>query len=124
MLLTLPIFLPIIRSLGYDPVGSASLFNINMQIAYRSPPVRRRLLLLKGVPPPHGLAPVAAGCVRRISRFSVSARTCPRGAKRLRLHAETSVSGFSTSCARNKLYTGESRRSETKLRPCIRCNGA
>jgi hypothetical protein len=61
MLLTLPIFLPIIRSLGYDPVWFGILFNINTQTAYRSPAVRRRLLLLKAVAPPHGLAPVATG---------------------------------------------------------------
>ena len=36
MLLTLPIFLPIVKSLGYDPVWFGILFNINMQIAYLS----------------------------------------------------------------------------------------
>jgi tripartite ATP-independent transporter DctM subunit len=45
MLLTLPIFLPIIKSLGYDPVWFGILFSINMQITYLSPPIRRGLLL-------------------------------------------------------------------------------
>jgi tripartite ATP-independent transporter DctM subunit len=52
MLLTLPIFLPIIRSLGYDPVWFGVLFNINMQIAYLSPPFGGACFFLKGVAPP------------------------------------------------------------------------
>jgi TRAP-type mannitol/chloroaromatic compound transport system permease large subunit len=52
MLLTLPIFMPIIRSLGYDPVWFGVLFNINMQIAYLSPPFGGACFFLKGVAPP------------------------------------------------------------------------
>jgi tripartite ATP-independent transporter DctM subunit len=52
MLLTLPIFLPIIRALGYDPVWFGVLFNINMQIAYLSPPFGGACFFLKGVAPP------------------------------------------------------------------------
>lgn len=52
MLLTLPIFLPIIKSLGYDPVWFGVLFNINMQIAYLSPPFGGACFFLKGVAPP------------------------------------------------------------------------
>jgi len=52
MLLTLPIFLPIIKALGYDPVWFGVLFNINMQIAYLSPPFGGACFFLKGVAPP------------------------------------------------------------------------
>ena len=52
MLLTLPIFLPIIKSLGYDPVWFGILFNINMQIAYLSPPFGGACFFLKSVAPP------------------------------------------------------------------------
>jgi tripartite ATP-independent transporter DctM subunit len=52
MLLTLPIFMPIIKSLGYDPVWFGILFNINMQIAYLSPPFGGACFFLKGVAPP------------------------------------------------------------------------
>jgi tripartite ATP-independent transporter DctM subunit len=52
MLLTLPIFLPIVKSLGYDPVWLGILFNINMQIAYLSPPFGGACFFLKSVAPP------------------------------------------------------------------------
>ena len=52
MLLTLPIFLPIIKQLGYDPVWFGILFNINMQIAYLSPPFGGACFFLKSVAPP------------------------------------------------------------------------
>jgi TRAP-type C4-dicarboxylate transport system permease large subunit len=49
MLLTLPVFLPIIKSLGYDPVWFGILFNINMQIAYLSPPFGGAWFFLKSL---------------------------------------------------------------------------
>jgi tripartite ATP-independent transporter DctM subunit len=52
MLLTLPIFLPIIKGLGYDPVWFGILFNLNMQIAYLSPPFGGAPFFLKSVAPP------------------------------------------------------------------------
>ena len=48
----LPIFLPIIKSPGYDPVWCGILFNINMQIAYLSPPFGGACFFLKSVAPP------------------------------------------------------------------------
>jgi TRAP-type mannitol/chloroaromatic compound transport system permease large subunit len=51
MLLTLPAFLPIIKSLGYHPVWFGILFNINMQIALPLPTIRWGLVL------PEELAP-------------------------------------------------------------------
>jgi tripartite ATP-independent transporter DctM subunit len=51
MLLTLPIVMPLVKSLGYDPVWFGILFNINMQIAYLSPPFGGACFFLKGVAP-------------------------------------------------------------------------
>jgi tripartite ATP-independent transporter DctM subunit len=51
LMLTLPIFLPIVKSLGFDPVWYGVLFNVNMQIATMTPPFGMSLFYLKGVSP-------------------------------------------------------------------------
>jgi len=51
-LLTMPIFVPIIVSLGYDPVWFGVLFCLNMQISYLSPPFGPAIFYLKSVSPP------------------------------------------------------------------------
>lgn len=51
-LLTMPIFVPIIKALGYDPVWFGVLFCMNMQISYLSPPFGPAAFYLKGVAPP------------------------------------------------------------------------
>ncbi|WMY72597.1 TRAP transporter large permease subunit [Buttiauxella selenatireducens] len=50
-LLTMPIFVPIIISLGYDPVWFGVLFCLNMQISYLSPPFGPAIFYLKSVAP-------------------------------------------------------------------------
>ncbi|HEX5678919.1 MAG TPA: TRAP transporter large permease subunit [Alcanivorax sp.] len=52
MLITLPVFLPIVQSLGFDPVWFGILFVINMEIGYMTPPFGFNLFYLKGVVPP------------------------------------------------------------------------
>ena len=52
LLLTMPIFVPIIKELGYDPVWFGILFCMNMQISYLSPPFGPAAFYLKGVAPP------------------------------------------------------------------------
>lgn len=52
MLITLPVFLPIITSLGFDPIWFGILFIINMEIGYMTPPFGFNLFYLKGVVPP------------------------------------------------------------------------
>jgi tripartite ATP-independent transporter DctM subunit len=52
LLLTMPIFVPIIDKLGYDPVWFGILFCMNMQISYLSPPFGPAAFYLKGVAPP------------------------------------------------------------------------
>jgi tripartite ATP-independent transporter DctM subunit len=52
LLLTMPIFVPIIQNLGYDPIWFGILFCMNMQISYLSPPFGPAAFYLKSVAPP------------------------------------------------------------------------
>ncbi|MFZ7111427.1 MAG: TRAP transporter large permease [Desulfatiglandales bacterium] len=49
MMVSLPIFVPIVRSLGFDPVWFAVLFLINIEVAGISPPFGMSLFVMKGV---------------------------------------------------------------------------
>jgi tripartite ATP-independent transporter DctM subunit len=51
-MLTMPIFVPIIVSFGYDPVWFGILFAMNMQVSFISPPFGPSAFYLKGVAPP------------------------------------------------------------------------
>jgi tripartite ATP-independent transporter DctM subunit len=51
-LLTMPIFVPIIVSLGLDPVWFGVLFCMNMQVSFLSPPFGPAAFYLKSVAPP------------------------------------------------------------------------
>ncbi|MEP5985767.1 TRAP transporter large permease subunit, partial [Roseibium sp.] len=51
-LLTMPIFVPIITQLGYDPVWFGVLFCMNMQVSFLSPPFGPAAFYLKSVAPP------------------------------------------------------------------------
>jgi tripartite ATP-independent transporter DctM subunit len=51
-LLTLPIFVPIVKALGYDPIWFGILFSVNMQVAFMSPPLGPSAFFLKSVAPP------------------------------------------------------------------------
>lgn len=52
LLLTAPIFVPVVVALGFDPVWMGVLFCMNMQISYISPPFGPAAFYLKGVAPP------------------------------------------------------------------------
>jgi tripartite ATP-independent transporter DctM subunit len=52
IMLTVPIFGPIIRQLGFDPVWFGVLYAVNLQISFLSPPFGYALFYLKGVAPP------------------------------------------------------------------------
>ena len=52
LLLTMPIFVPVIKDLGYDPVWFGILFCMNMQSSYLSPPFGPAAFYLKSVAPP------------------------------------------------------------------------
>jgi len=51
LFITMPIYIPIIMSLGFDPVWFGILFIINMQMATLTPPFGYCLFLMKGVVP-------------------------------------------------------------------------
>ncbi len=51
-MLTLPIFVPIVTQLGYDPIWFGILFAVNMQVSFLSPPFGPAAFYLKGVAPP------------------------------------------------------------------------
>lgn len=52
MLITLPVFLPIVEALGFDPIWFGILFVINMEIGYMTPPLGFNLFYLKAIVPP------------------------------------------------------------------------
>jgi tripartite ATP-independent transporter DctM subunit len=52
VLLAMPVFLPIVVKLGYDPVWFGILFCINMQVSFLSPPFGPAAFYLKSVTPP------------------------------------------------------------------------
>ena len=47
-----PIFMPIAKFLGFDPIWFSIIFLLNMQVAYLTPPFGWALILMKGVAPP------------------------------------------------------------------------
>ncbi|MCF4098489.1 TRAP transporter large permease [Maritalea mediterranea] len=51
-LLAMPIFVPIVVSLGYDPVWFGVVFAMNMQVSFLSPPFGPAAFYLKSVAPP------------------------------------------------------------------------
>ena len=51
-MLTLPIFVPIVTQLGYDPIWFGILFAVNMQVSFLTPPFGPAAFYLKGVAPP------------------------------------------------------------------------
>lgn len=52
ILITVPIFLPVIKALGFDPVWFGILFTIQMEIGYVTPPFGFNLFYMKAVSPP------------------------------------------------------------------------
>jgi tripartite ATP-independent transporter DctM subunit len=52
VMLTVPLFGPIIRQLGFDPIWFGVLFAVNLQISFLSPPFGFSLFYLKSVAPP------------------------------------------------------------------------
>ncbi len=52
LLLAVPIFVPIIKSLGFDPLWFGVLYLVNMQMSFLSPPFGYALFYLRGVAPP------------------------------------------------------------------------
>lgn len=51
MFITIPLFLPIVRDLGFDPIWFATLFVLSMQTAYLTPPFGYNLFYMRSVAP-------------------------------------------------------------------------
>ncbi|MEO1292211.1 MAG: TRAP transporter large permease subunit, partial [Pseudomonadota bacterium] len=51
LFLTMPVFLPTLQTLGYDPIWFGIVFNLAMQIAYLTPPFGPACFYLRGVAP-------------------------------------------------------------------------
>jgi len=51
MMVSLPIFVPIVRSIGLDPIWFSVLFLINIEVAGISPPFGMSLFIMRGVAP-------------------------------------------------------------------------
>jgi tripartite ATP-independent transporter DctM subunit len=51
MMVTLPIYMPIIKSLGFDPIWFGIIMLINLEMALTTPPFGLLLFVLKGVAP-------------------------------------------------------------------------
>lgn len=52
LFITIPIYMPILVSLGFDPVWFGVVFMVNMQMAYLTPPFGYTLFYMKGIAPP------------------------------------------------------------------------
>lgn len=57
LFMCMPIYLPIVVALGFDPVWFGILFVINMQMAYITPPYGLNLFYMKAVAPPEVTLP-------------------------------------------------------------------
>ena len=53
VLLAMPVFLPIVLALGFDPIWFGILFCVNMQVSFLSPPFGPAAFYLKSVAPAH-----------------------------------------------------------------------
>jgi tripartite ATP-independent transporter DctM subunit len=53
ILLTVPVFLPIVKLLGFDELWFGVLFAVTIQMGYISPPFGYTLFYIKGTLPPH-----------------------------------------------------------------------
>jgi tripartite ATP-independent transporter DctM subunit len=51
MMVTLPIYMPIIKNIGFNPIWFATIMLINMEMATTSPPFGLVLFVMKGVAP-------------------------------------------------------------------------
>ncbi len=52
LFLTIPIFLPVILQLGFDPIWFGVLYCMNMQVSYLSPPFAPSSFYMKSITPP------------------------------------------------------------------------
>ena len=63
MLLCVPIFFPIIKAVGFDPLWFGIIYNVNMQMSFLSPPFGYALFYMKGVTPRNKYGAHHQGCL-------------------------------------------------------------
>jgi tripartite ATP-independent transporter DctM subunit len=64
LLVIIPIFGPIVKAMGWDPLWFAMMFCITLQISYITPPFAYSIFYLKGIAPPEvKLTDIYQGCV-------------------------------------------------------------
>jgi tripartite ATP-independent transporter DctM subunit len=56
LLICIPVFLPLVESLGFDPIWFGILFVINMELGYITPPFGFNLFYMKMLAQPHGVS--------------------------------------------------------------------
>lgn len=52
MMVTIPIFMPVVRTIGWDPVWFGLLYLVNMSVGMKSPPFGLCLFVMQGIVPP------------------------------------------------------------------------
>jgi tripartite ATP-independent transporter DctM subunit len=52
LMISIPVFLPVVKAYGFDPVWFGILFIINMEIGYMTPPFGFNLFYMKAIVPP------------------------------------------------------------------------
>jgi TRAP-type mannitol/chloroaromatic compound transport system permease large subunit len=52
VLVTIPIFLPIIKVMGWDPIWFGTIMMLNLEMATITPPFGLSLFVMKGIAPP------------------------------------------------------------------------
>jgi tripartite ATP-independent transporter DctM subunit len=63
MMITLPIFMPIVRQLGFDPVWFAVIFMINVDVGGLTPPFGLSLFTMKGIAPDNSMQDIIRAAV-------------------------------------------------------------
>ena len=64
LLVVIPIFVPIVTAMGWEPIWFAIMFCITLQISYITPPFAYSIFYLKGIAPPEvSLMDIYRGCV-------------------------------------------------------------
>ncbi len=51
-MICIPLFIPIVNTLGFDPLWFSAIFLLNTEMAVTSPPFGLSLFVMKGVSPP------------------------------------------------------------------------
>jgi len=64
LLVVIPIFIPIVKTMGWDQLWFAMMFCITLQISYITPPFAYSIFYLKGIAPPEvSLVDIYRGCM-------------------------------------------------------------